>query len=185
MILLFGLGNPDEKYLGTRHNIGFVWADILADQMSAPFKRGNGSFQIAKFRFKGHNVAVIKPTTYMNLSGRAVRRAKDYYKVPLRDCLVCYDDLHLPVGTIRLRKNGSHGGHNGIKNIIQETGSREFNRLRMGIGNNFPKGKQVDYVLSPFKKAEQNEIQAALDKAVDSTFCYLKEGIEQAMNNFN
>lgn len=171
--------------MGTRHNIGFVWADILAEKMSARFKQGNGSFKIARFRYKRQNVAIIKPTTFMNLSGRAVRRAKDYYNVPLSDCLVCYDDLHLPVGTIRLRRNGSHGGHNGIKNIIQEIGSRDINRLRIGIGNEFPGGKQVSHVLSSFTKNEQADIQIALDNAADAAFCYINEDIEQAMNNFN
>jgi len=175
----------DKQYMGTRHNIGFEWADRLADELSVRFTKGNGPFWIAKTQFKGRKAGIIKPTTYMNLSGKAVQRASHYYKVPLENCLVCYDDLNLPAGTIRLRPNGSHGGHNGIKNIIQETGSRDFPRLRIGIGNNFSRGQQVKYVLSPFDKEETEDIEYALKQAVAATFCFIKNDIQIAMNQYN
>lgn len=185
MPLIIGLGNPGSKYAGTRHNIGFEVIDRLADSMSVGLSSGKGPFHVGKGDHAGHSIYLIKPTTYMNNSGDAVQQALNWYKENAGNCLICYDDLDLEIGTIRLRPGGSAGGHNGIKDIIQKLGTNAFPRLRIGIGNDFPRGQQVRYVLSPFSDEERNVIDPALDKAVDAVFCYTSEGIEQAMNKFN
>lgn len=153
--------------------------------MSVRLGPGKGPFYIGKGNHAGHPLYLIKPTTYMNNSGQAVKKALDWYKEDVDNCLVCYDDLDLEVGTIRLRPKGSAGGHNGIKDIIQNLGTNTFPRLRIGIGNDFPKGQQVQHVLSPFSKNERKEIDAALDDAVDAALLFVREGIDAAMNKFN
>ena len=185
MILLFGLGNPGPKYEDTRHNVGFDWANMMAGSLSSKFRKGKGPYWIAEGRHKGRKVGVIKPTTFMNLSGKAVHKALGSYQVDIDDCMICYDDLNLDIGTIRMRPGGSHGGHNGIKNIIEELNDNNFPRLRIGIGNDFPRGGQVEYVLSPFNKGEGVKIEEALDLAVDASFCFIREGIDIAMNKYN
>lgn len=185
MPLIIGLGNPGSKYAGTRHNIGFELIDKLAHAMSVRLGPGKGPFHVGKGNHAGHSIYLIKPTTYMNKSGDAVQQAVNWYKEDVGNCLVCYDDLDLNVGTIRLRPNGSAGGHNGIKDIIQKLGTDAFPRLRIGIGNDFPRGQQVQHVLSPFSDEERKTIDPTLDKAADATFCFIREGIEEAMNKFN
>jgi len=185
MPLIIGLGNPGSKYAGTRHNIGFKLIDRLTQSMSVRLKTGKGPYLVGKGNHAGHPVYLIKPTTYMNSSGNAVRQALHWYKEDLDSCLICYDDLDLELGTIRLRPRGSAGGHNGIKDIIEKMGTNTFPRLRIGIGNDFPRGQQVNYVLSPFSEEEQEIIGSTLDRAVDATYCFIREGIEQAMNKFN
>lgn len=185
MPLIIGLGNPGSKYAGTRHNIGFELIDKLAQQMSVRMGPGKGPFHVGKVNHSGYPVYLIKPTTYMNKSGNAVQQALNWYKEDVGDCLVCYDDLDLDVGTIRLRPGGSAGGHNGIKDIIQKLGTNSFPRLRIGIGNDFPRGQQVQHVLSPFSDDERNIIESTLDRAVDASFCFIRDGIDQAMNKFN
>ena len=185
MSIIVGLGNIGEEYDGTRHNIGFDIVDELANKLSARFTSGKGPYMEAKARFKGRNVVLIKPTTYMNRSGVAVRKALVHHKTDLEDCLICYDDLNLPLGTIRLREKGSTGGHNGIENLIAELGTDAFPRLRFGIGNNFPKGRQVDFVLEPFTEDEQQQLDEAKKKAHESVLSFLKVGMERTMNWFN
>ncbi|TYP91689.1 peptidyl-tRNA hydrolase, PTH1 family [Fodinibius salinus] len=185
MPLIIGLGNPGRKYAGTRHNVGFTLIDLLADSLSARLGPGKGPFQVGKGNHAGHPLYLMKPTTYMNNSGEAVKQAVDWYKEDVNNCLVCYDDLDLEVGTIRIRPSGSAGGHNGIKDIIQKLGTNAFPRLRIGIGNDFPKGQQVQHVLSPFSDDEQSVLTPTLDEAVDATLCFIREGIDQAMNKFN
>ena len=185
MPLVFGLGNPGNKYAGTRHNIGFEFIERLADAMSIRLSPGKGPFKVGKRNHAGYAVYLVKPTTFMNNSGDAVRQALDWYKEDASQCLICYDDLDLEVGTIRLRPDGSAGGHNGIKDIIKKLGTNAFPRLRIGIGNDFPRGHQVQHVLSPFSDDERKIINTTLDKAVDACFCFIREGIEQAMNDFN
>lgn len=185
MPLIIGLGNPGSKYAGTRHNIGFELIDKLAQAMSVRLGPGKGPFHVGKGNHAGHSIYLVKPTTYMNKSGDAVQQAVNWYKEDVGNCLVCYDDLDLDVGTIRLRPNGSAGGHNGIKDIIQKLGTDAFLRLRIGIGNDFPRGQQVQHVLSPFSDEERKIIDPTLDKAADATFCFIREGIEEAMNKFN
>lgn len=185
MPLIIGLGNPGRKYAGTRHNVGFTLIDLLADSLSARLGPGKGPFQVGKGNHAGHSLYLIKPTTYMNNSGKAVQQAVNWYKEDIDQCLICYDDLDLEVGTIRMRPDGSAGGHNGIKDIIQQLGTNAFPRLRIGIGNDFPKGQQVQHVLSPFSDDEQTVFTPTLDKAVDAILCFTREGIEEAMNKFN
>lgn len=185
MPVIVGLGNPGRKYAGTRHNIGFTFIDTLAEAMSVRMGPGKGPFHVGKGRHAGHNVYLAKPTTYMNNSGDAVQKLLHWYKEGTVNCLVCYDDLDLELGTIRLRPGGSAGGHNGIKDIIQKLGTDAFPRLRIGIGNDFPRGRQVQYVLSPFTEKEQDIMTSTIDKAIDASFTFVRDGIDEAMNNFN
>lgn len=185
MSLIVGLGNIGQKYQGTRHNIGFEVVDLLSETLSASFGPGNGPFDVAEGRHRGRKVVLIKPTTFMNHSGIAVRKALAKYKADKNNCLIIYDDLNLPVGDIRLKSTGSHGGHNGVANIIDQLGSRDFPRLRFGIGNDFPKGKQVDYVLSGFKPSEQLAVNEALQAAHDAALTFVREGIDKTMNFYN
>lgn len=185
MPIIVGLGNPGRKYAGTRHNIGFKFIDTLAETMSVRMGPGKGPFHLGKGRHAGHKIYLVKPTTYMNNSGDAVQKALHWYKEESRNCLICYDDLNLDIGTIRLRPSGSAGGHNGIKDVIQKLGTDAFPRLRIGIGSNFQKGGQIQHVLSPFSEDESAELPATLDKAVDAAFCFIREGIDQAMNDYN
>ena len=185
MPLLVGLGNVGEKYDGTRHNVGFELADSLAEGLSASFSKGRGPYLEATGRHKGRNVVIIKPTTFMNLSGKAVRKAQSHHNMDVADTLICYDDLNLDLGTIRLRPGGSHGGHNGIENIIQSLGTRNFPRLRLGIGNDYPRGRQVEFVLSPFSRQEREEVDRMIEEAEDAALCFVREGLDMAMNRFN
>jgi PTH1 family peptidyl-tRNA hydrolase len=185
MPLIVGLGNIGKEYHATRHNVGFELIDLLSDSMSVTLSKGNGPYFYGKGRYKGQTIVLVKPTTYMNKSGSAVRHACSYFKEPLDQTLICYDDLNLEVGQLRLRPGGSAGGHNGISDIIEKVGTKDFPRLRIGIGNDFPRGRQVDYVLSPFDTKQRPLINEALERAEDAVFCFAREGINQAMNQFN
>jgi len=185
MPLIVGLGNIGKEYEGTRHNVGFLIVDKLAETLHTTFKEGRGPFLAATGNHRGRKVTLIKPTTYVNLSGRAVLRALRIYDILLQDMLVCIDDLNLPLGTVRLRPGGGDGGHNGLKNINHEVGSKKYSRLRFGIGNNYPRGQQVDFVLSTFEKEEQNSVDDAVQRAHDAALCFVREGIDRAMNLYN
>lgn len=184
MSIIVGLGNVGQEYEGTRHNIGFDVVDLIAETLSVTFCAGSGPYVEAQGRYKGRKVILIKPTTYMNLSGTAVKKALANYHIDKQDCLVVYDDLNLPVGTIRLRGQGSDGGHNGIADINEKLG-RNYPRLRVGIGNNFSRGKQVEYVLSKFDASEREEVDASIRKAHDAALTFVNLGLERAMNFFN
>jgi PTH1 family peptidyl-tRNA hydrolase len=185
MSLIIGLGNIGQEYEGTRHNIGFEVVDALAETLSTTFGPGDGPFVVAEGRHRGRNVVLIKPTTFMNRSGKAVQKALSVYNTDIEHCLVIYDDLNLDVGDVRLRAQGSAGGHNGIQSIIDELGSREFPRLRFGIGNDFPRGRQVDFVLSPFTNADQKYLEEGIQQAHDASLNFVRDGIVKTMNNFN
>ncbi len=185
MPVIIGLGNPGSAYAGSRHNIGFDLIDRLAASQSVKLGPGKGPFYIGTGRYQTKKLILVKPTTYMNRSGDAVRQVLNWYKMGVDQCLICYDDLDLPLGTIRLRSKGSAGGHNGIKDIIQKLGVNTFPRLRMGIGDNFPKGQQVNYVLSKFDANQRPVVESMLEKALDACLCYVSEGIEAAMNMYN
>lgn len=182
--LIAGLGNIGPEYAFTRHNIGFMVLDRLAAQQDFKFSFEKLAFT-AEWKHKGRQFYFIKPTTFMNLSGKAIRYYLDHYKVPVENLLVVTDELQLPFGTLRIKPKGSSGGHNGLKNIEELLGTTEYARLRFGIGNNFPKGRQIDYVLKPFSNDEMIELPIFLDKAGEmvSSFCTL--GIQYAMNNYN
>jgi PTH1 family peptidyl-tRNA hydrolase len=185
MPLIVGLGNIGKEYNGTRHNVGFELIDLLADDMSVTLSKGNGPYYYGEGRFKGQSVILLKPTTYMNRSGLAVRKALAQFSESLDNTLVCYDDLHLDAGQLRLRPGGSAAGHNGVQDIINQLGTRDFPRLRIGIGSDFARGQQVDYVLAPFTSTQRKEVNQGLDQARDAVFCFLRAGIDQAMNDYN
>lgn len=185
MALIVGLGNPGAEYMDTRHNVGFEVVDNLAKKLNISFEPDNGLYQKGEGRFKGQSVVLIKPTTYMNRSGRAVSKALAVTGFEKQECLVCYDDINLEPGTIRLRPAGSAGGHNGISNIIEKLQTDAFPRLRIGVGNDFPRGKQADYVLSPFTPEQRREIDEVIDLASDAILAFLRGGIDLAMNEFN
>ncbi|PWN05389.1 aminoacyl-tRNA hydrolase [Rhodohalobacter mucosus] len=185
MALIAGLGNPGAEYRDTRHNVGFELLDLLSDKLSATFESESGLYDLGKARFKGQNVWLVKPKTFMNLSGKAIRKVLTKTNHDPRQCLVCYDDVNLDAGTIRLRPSGSAGGHNGIQNIIDELKTNQFPRLRIGIGNNYRRGQQANYVLSPFSDEEKPVIEKTLEYASEAVMTFLHSGIDNAMNQFN
>ncbi|MDZ7718402.1 MAG: aminoacyl-tRNA hydrolase [Balneolaceae bacterium] len=185
MALIVGLGNPGQEYKGTRHNVGFELIDKLSEKLTITLKQGNGLFFLGEGQFKGQKVTLLKPTTYMNHSGKAVSKAIAVTGYSPADCMVCYDDIHLEAGRIKLKPSGSAGGHNGMKDIIERLQSRDFPRLRIGIGNDFNRGRQSDYVLSPFSSSQRKLIDESLEVASDAILMFLRGGIEQAMNEYN
>ncbi len=182
--LIVGLGNPGGEYAGTRHNIGFMVADKLAADAGAVFESCRYG-DMCRFRLKNKQLMVLKPSTFMNLSGVAVRYWMNKEKLPLDHLLVVVDDLALPFGAIRLRGSGSDAGHNGLKNIALELGNTNYSRLRFGIGSDFPKGGQVDYVLSCFADAEREFMPQRLEVAADAVKGFCLSGLSWAMNHFN
>lgn len=185
MKIIAGLGNPDKKYNGTRHNIGFSVIDTIADayNISMDMKKHKGI--CGKGVIAGEKVVLVKPQTYMNLSGECIREVVDFYKVSPQDVIVIFDDISLEPGKIRIRPKGSAGGHNGIKSIIAHLNSQEFPRIKCGVGDK-PKGYDLaDYVLGHFSKEELPVIEEEKKKASDACECILKNGIEAAMNQFN
>lgn len=185
MALIVGLGNPGIEYKGTRHNVGFELIDKLSERMTITLSQGSGLFFLGEGRYKGKNVVLMKPTTYMNRSGKAVTKALAVSSLPISDCIICYDDLHLEPGKIRLKAGGSAGGHNGLSDIIDRLQSRDIPRLRIGIGSDFQRGRQSDYVLSPFTADQRIQIDQALDLASEAIFLFLRGGIQLAMNHYN
>ncbi|MDR6807153.1 PTH1 family peptidyl-tRNA hydrolase [Dyadobacter sp. BE34] len=182
--LIAGLGNIGPEYAFTRHNAGFMVLDRLAAQHDFKFSFEKLAF-VAEWKYKGRHIYFIKPTTYMNLSGKAIRYYMDQYKVATENTLTIVDELQLPFGTLRIKPKGSHGGHNGLKNIEELLGTTEYPKLRFGIGNNFPRGRQVDYVLKPFSNEEMAELPIILDKAGDMVTSFCTLGIQSTMNNYN
>ncbi|TAH40969.1 MAG: aminoacyl-tRNA hydrolase [Bacteroidetes bacterium] len=189
--LIAGLGNIGEEYAFTRHNVGFLVADALAKSLqkdessAAKLFRNDRLAMVNESKFKGKNLIIIKPTTYMNLSGKALNYWLQTEKIPLENLLVITDDLALPFGTLRLRKKGSDGGHNGLSDIITTLGTVDYARLRFGIGNEFSKGKQVDYVLGQWDEQEQKSLQELIDKCVSIAKSFISIGIERTMTDFN
>lgn len=182
--LIVGLGNIGVEYEFTRHNIGFDIADVLVMKHEGKFTTDRLA-TVAKIKIKGKTLVVIKPTTYMNLSGRAVKYWMEKEKISIENILILVDDLALPIETLRLKKGGSHAGHNGLKSIDAEIGTNQYSRLRFGIGNNFPKGKQVDFVLGKWKNDELPIVKEKLLKSVEVIENFIQIGIERTMNTFN
>ena len=182
--LLVGLGNPGEKYHDTKHNIGFKIANVLVSRFQSDFKPVKYG-ELAVFKIKGHQIYVLKPSTFMNLSGKAVRHHMLHNKIKLNNLLVFTDDLHLPFGKIRLKGKGSDGGHNGHKDIIEKLSTSDYSRLRFGIDNKFQKGNQSNYVLSNWTGEESIQLDNFIDLAVDAivNFCIL--GLDNTMSQFN
>ena len=182
--LIVGLGNIGDEYANTRHNIGFIVADALAQEGSAVFKTERYG-DIARLKYKSRILVVLKPSTFMNLSGKAIKYWLTKENIPVDNLLVITDDLALPTGVLRLRAKGGDGGHNGLINIIQELQSSKFARLRMGIGNEFAKGYQVDYVLGKWTKEEENSMIPKVKTAVEIVKSFVSIGAARTMNVFN
>lgn len=182
--LIAGLGNIGPEYELTRHNIGFLVADQLADEHQAEFQSARLADK-AEFKYKGRVIHVIKPTTYMNLSGKAIAYWLNELKIPKENLLVIVDEIALPFGSLRMRTKGSSAGHNGLKNIELLLGGQDYSRLRFGVGNNFGKGQQVDYVLSNFTKAEFDELAILIKKANEMVLSFCTIGAERTMSQFN
>jgi PTH1 family peptidyl-tRNA hydrolase len=182
--LIVGLGNIGDKYQGTRHNIGFTILDAFAKASNVVFESKRYG-AVAQMRLKNQQLVLLKPSTYMNLSGEAVRYWMQKEKIALDHVLVVVDDLALPFGTLRLRGKGADGGHNGLKNINALVGSQNYARLRFGIGNDFPEGAQVDYVLTPFTAEEQQQLTDRAGKAVEAIKAFCLSGLSFAMTNYN
>jgi PTH1 family peptidyl-tRNA hydrolase len=182
--LIVGLGNPGEKYADTRHNIGFNVLDAFAEASDTFFEHKRYA-DMCKIKYKGRILVLIKPMTFMNLSGKAVDYWMKKEKIELDKTLIIVDDLALPFGTIRLKNRGGDGGHNGLKHIIQLLGHQNFNRLRFGIGNEFIKGYQVDYVLDKWDEDEYKLLPERINKMIGAIKNFASIGIERTMNFFN
>ena len=183
--LIVGLGNPGPEYAEHRHNVGFQVLELLAQRHGLTFDRLLFKARVAVGQIAGQRVVLARPLTYMNRSGESVAPLVRWYKLPLERLLVVYDDLDLPLGTLRLRPRGGSGGHRGMESIIQHLGTEAFPRLRVGIGRPPAGWDAADYVLHPFTEDELPVIAAARERAVDAIECWLSEGIETAMNRFN
>jgi PTH1 family peptidyl-tRNA hydrolase len=182
---IVGLGNPGAAYAQTRHNAGFMVIDELARRWNVEVGTSKCKALVGESRVGETKVALLKPMTYMNLSGESLRAFMDYYKVKIEDLIVVYDDLDTEVGHIRLRYQGSPGGHNGIKSIIQHTGTQVFNRIRIGISRPKPGVVISDYVLSPFAKAEHAEVGRMVEEACDAIEFSLSHSFERTMAKYN
>lgn len=182
--LIIGLGNIGDEYADTRHNIGFITADALALSLKTTFTSGRYA-SMAKATLRGRTLVMIKPTTFMNLSGKAVRYWMQKEDIPLENILVIVDDLALPLGTLRMRKKGSDGGHNGLISLIETLGSADFARIRFGIGNDFAKGYQVDYVLGRWSTEEEKVLVPRIEMVVDMIKSFVLVGPDRTMNVFN
>ena len=182
--LIVGLGNIGPEYEGTRHNIGFRILDALAKASNISFQDRRYGF-VAHMRVKNQELVLLKPSTYMNLSGNAVRYWMQQERIPLENILILVDDLSLPVGTIRMRQGGSDAGHNGLKHIAQMLGTQSYNRLKFGIGNEFPRGGQIDFVLGKFSPEDEKIVDERALVACDAIRAYALSGMAFAMNHYN
>lgn len=183
MFLIVGLGNPGKEYAGTRHNIGFEAVDYIADKYNIDINRKKFKGVYGEGFIGNEKVILMKPTTYMNLSGECIREVIDFYKLSNEDILVIYDDISLDVGRIRIRPKGSAGGHNGIKSIINHLGTDEFSRIKIGVGQ--PKGDLVNHVLGKFSKEENEVLEESLEATKLATETIIKEDTQAGMNKFN
>jgi len=186
MIVIAGLGNPGSKYEKTRHNVGFQVIERIAAQYHIDINMKRHKALCGTGMIEGIKVLLIKPQTYMNLSGESIRETLNFYKMnPEKEFLVIYDDISLPLGQLRIRKKGSAGGHNGIKNIIQNLGTQEFMRIKIGVGEKPEDYDLVDYVLGHFSKEDEKIMKEAYERAVRAVAGILVDGPDQAMNDFN
>ena len=184
--LVAGLGNPGQKYQNTRHNMGFLTVDLLAEQKGVKLNKVKFKSAYNILGFAGCKCLVMKPQTYMNLSGEAVREAAQFYKIPAERVLVIYDDVSLPVGKLRVRPSGSAGGHNGIKNIIAHLGTQDFPRIKIGTGAPAGGGEEmVDWVTGVPSQAERKVLLESFERAILAAECVIEHGCQRAMNDFN
>lgn len=184
MKLIVGLGNPGKEYENTRHNCGFMVIDEVAKALAVRIDQKKYKGLYVKTKYKGEDVVLLKPQTYMNLSGESIRQCMDFFKLNNEDIIVIYDDLDMPTGKLRLRDKGSAGGHNGIKSTIQHLNGQDFKRIRVGIDRH-PYIKVVDYVLGKFGKDEQDAITKGICLAKDAVLLYLEKDFIAAMNQYN
>jgi len=182
--LIAGLGNIGSEYSDTRHNIGFMVLDALAKTSNAVFETNRLCFNV-KIKHKGRTIILIKPTTYMNLSGKAIKYWLEKEKISQEKLLVVLDDIALPFGTVRIKPNGSNGGHNGLKSIDEMLGNNNYARMRFGVGNDFSKGRQADYVLSNFTTEEKNQLPACVEQMKSAILNFGLAGIQDTMSRFN
>jgi len=180
---IIGLGNPGQQYRFTRHNAGFLFLDYLDDRFKIPFRPGKGDYYFSEVGFGRQDLVFIKPQTFMNRSGFAVRQMMEFFSISREDLLVVYDDFHLPFGTLRFRAKGSDGGHNGIRSIIDVVESEKFSRLKIGIGGQFI--DSIDYVLSDFSEVENEKLYTIFDFSFKGITSWIKSGIENTMNLYN
>ena len=183
--LLVCLGNPGKEYANTRHNIGFLAADALEKRTGVKFNKLKYRALTGEVTLGGQRVLVVKPQTYMNLSGEAVKLAGGFYKIPPDHILVLYDDVSLPLGKLRIRASGSAGGHNGIKNIIAHLGTDAFPRIKVGVGAPAQPDGMVDWVIGNFTASERKVVDEAINKALDAAACVIEKGVSEAQNRFN
>ena len=182
--LVVGLGNIGVEYANTRHNMGFMVLDAWAQASNIVFESGRYGYMTV-VPFKGRKFYLLKPSTYMNLSGKAVRYWMNELKIPVENLIVISDDLNIPFGTLRLRKNGSAGGHNGLTNINEMIGTQEYARIRVGIGNEFGRGQQVNYVLGELSKEELLDMEDISKRVIDGVKAWATIGVDRAMNTVN
>lgn len=183
--VIAGLGNPGARYARTRHNVGFMVVDRIAEMEGASFRASRGNYVYASVPAFRARLLLVKPLSFMNLSGGPVRQALDYWKVPLEQLLVVYDDLALPFGKLRLRSAGSDGGHKGMRSIITSFGTESISRLRIGIGRENVIEDAADFVLTDFSKDERTGLPEVLQRAVEAIEVFVRKGITEAMNQFN
>lgn len=183
MYLIVGLGNPGQEYKNTRHNVGFDLLDLIANKYDIDMSKSKFKGIYGEGRIGNEKVILLKPTTYMNLSGESAREVIDFYKISNENIIILYDDISLDVGKLRIRSKGSAGGHNGIKSIIQHLNSDVFTRIKIGVGQ--PKGNLVSHVLGGFSKEDREKIQDIFEVSANAIECIISEGITEAMNKFN
>ena len=183
MKVVVGLGNPGSRYQGTRHNVGFDVVDSLAASPHAGRFQSRFQAQVAELHEDGEKVLLVKPETFMNLSGRSVRQVLDFFQAPIADLLVVCDDISLPLGKLRIRAKGTHGGHNGLRDIQNHLGGVEYARLRIGV--DAPREDAVDHVLGRFRPAERKIIEDAVSLAAQAVGVWARQGVEVAMNQYN
>ncbi|MBE6048725.1 MAG: aminoacyl-tRNA hydrolase [Clostridium sp.] len=183
MFLIVGLGNPGREYDNTRHNIGFDAIDVIADRYNIEVSRIKFKGVYGEGFINGEKIILLKPTTYMNLSGESIREVMDFYKLSQEDILVIYDDVSLDVGRIRIREKGSAGGHNGIKSIIANIGTDVFSRIKVGVGK--PQGDLVKHVLGTFSKEDREDLNKVLQTVAEAAETIIKEDAKEAMNKYN
>lgn len=184
-ILIVGLGNPGDRYANTRHNIGWMVSAKFAEKHKINIIKESNIYYSGRAKYAGKNIILCFPTTYMNLSGEAVKKISDKNNIPVQNILAVVDEYNFPLGKVHLKNTGTDGGHNGIASLIEEMNANNFYRLRMGIGKNFGQGELVDYVLSEFNSEEAEELKIAINKGVDALECVIKSGFQRAMSQIN
>lgn len=185
MYLIVGLGNPEPEYSYTRHNMGFDVINKIAKKCEIDISRTKFNGLYGSGSIKNEKVILLKPQTYMNLSGQSIKKFVDFYKIPLENVLVIYDDMDVSVGNIKIRKKGGPGTHNGAKSVVHELVSEDFPRIRVGIGKPVDEYDAIDYVIGKLDEEQHKALEVGINRAVDATIYYIEHGIDNAMNKFN